>query len=140
MVIIKPAENYSKSELDRLIREFKAGDRAAEFECINFVLGESFGVWHGRARAKICRNLKNHAPDAGLSARLVEKVIWRLENGEFSEQFKDQLTMAIRFAPDRMLKAATLLLDDKKDYVRRYANWVCSAIARADEGHRSGLT
>ena len=131
MVLPKAAQNYTKPELESLISRLKHGDRDAEYECVNFFLAESLGIWHGRARAKICRNLKNHHPDATLRLKLVEKIISRLKTGNFSEQFKDQLTMAIRFSPDKMLETAHRLRDSEKEYVRRYAAWVCNAIDNA---------
>jgi hypothetical protein len=106
----------------------KNDDRDATYECVRFVVAESFGYWHGRARAKICRNLKNRPPDAASRAGLVKTIIVRLETGNFSQQFKDQLAMAIRFAPDDMLEAARRLMESEKEYIRRYAFWICNAI------------
>ncbi len=128
MVSFKHAENYIKPELETLISRLKNGDQDAEYECVIFVLAESFGIWHGRARAKICRNLKHHPPDEMLRFKLVERIIWRLKTGNFSEQFKDQLKMAIRFSPNKMLETAHQLRDAEKEYVRRYAAYVCRAI------------
>ncbi len=128
MGLPKHAENYTKLELDSLISRLKEGDQDAEYECVAFVLAESFGIWHGRARAKICRFLKNHPPDATLRSKLVERIIERLEAGNFGEQFKDQLKMAIRFSPDEMLLAAHRSGQSEKEHVRRYAAWIRNRI------------
>ena len=85
-------------------------------------------LWHNRARAKICRNLKNHPPDSTLRSQLVGVIIDRLRTGRFYEQFSDQLAMAIRFDAQRMKTAAERLLDHKKDYVRRYARRVLHSV------------
>ena len=125
---VKPAAQYEKLELDDLIERLKTDDADAIYECIVFTLAESFGRWHNRARAKICRNLKNRLTDPTLRHRLVDVVIERLRSGRFSEQFKDQLTMAIRFDPDRMHSVATRLQFNGTDYIRRYAQWVLHAV------------
>lgn len=124
----KPAKHYTKQELDNLISLLKCDDSKAIKECVAFTLTESFGLWHNRARAKICRNLKNRqfAPD--LKQRLVSVIINRLETGRFYEQFKDQLAMAIRFDPVRMQAAAEGLNSNETDYIRRYAFHVLQSI------------
>jgi hypothetical protein len=126
--LVKPADNYSKPELIALIDRLKRGDDEVIHELVVFTLTESRGLWHGRARAKICRNLKNHPPDATLQSNLVDTIAERLIYGRFSEQFRDQLSMAIRFAPDRMRTIAESLLTSDKTYVRRYADWVIKTL------------
>ena len=120
----KNAEHYTKTELDALISRMDRSDPEAVEEAIAFTVAESFGIWHGRARAKICRQLKNHPPPPPLRKQLVQAIISRLVSGNFSEQFKDQLAMAIRFEPSIMHDEATRLLDSPKEYVERYAHWV----------------
>ena len=125
---VKPAKQYGKFDLDELIARLKAGDPDAIYECVAFTLAESFGIWHNRARAKMCRNLKSRLTDPTLRSRLVDVIIERLRSGRFPEQFKDQLTMAIRFDLNRMCSEATRLQFDGTDYIRRYAVWVLHAI------------
>ncbi len=128
MPFLKPAESYSKVELDDLIERLKHGDENVAYELVVFTMAESKGIWHGRARAKICRYFKNHPPDVTLSASLVESIIKRLQQGKFSEQFRDQLRMAIRFAPEKMKSIALALSTSELDYVRRYAFWVLQSV------------
>jgi hypothetical protein len=59
---------------------------------------------------------------------MVDAIVTRLIDGRFYEQFKDQLSMAIRFAPDRMAEAAAVAARSDKDYIRRYAAWVRHAL------------
>ena len=125
----KTPSQYSKAELDALIQRANAGDSDAVEEAVHFAVSESFGIWHGRARAKICRRLKNHPPSPVLRSRLVEAILQRLTEGRFSEQFKDQLALALRFEPARTRATAKSLLESPKPYVVRYANWL---IAKSD--------
>lgn len=126
--IWKPAERYCKTMLLDLLERVKQNDADAIEEAVVFCLAESRGVWHGRARAKICRNLKTRDVETHFQDLLVDTICSRLITGNFSEQFKDQLTMAIRFRPQRMLDCATNCLDSKKSYVQRYAAWVLARI------------
>lgn len=92
----------SKQDLQLLIGEVKRGDREATSRAIDFLIVESFGLWHNRARAKLCRHFKNHPPVRVEQERIVDAIVGRLLDGRFSEQFKDQLAMAIRLSPDRL--------------------------------------
>lgn len=130
MSFVKPADNYSKPELTALIDRLKQGDGDVIYELVVFTLAESRGLWHGRARAKICRNLKNHPPDKALQSKLVDTIAGRLKDGRFSEQFRDQLGMAIQFDPDRMQSLAESLLSSDKTYVRQYAGLVLKTLSR----------
>lgn len=134
MLLLKPAASYSKAELYEMIERLKRGDAIVAYELIVFTLAESKGMWHGRARAKICRYLKNHPPDATLRAKLVDTIAGRLRLGKFSEQFRDQLRMAIRFSPEKMQSIAESNLNSEMNHVRRYAAWVMKSI----EGRRRG--
>ena len=102
----KSPESYRHAELQELIERIKAGDADAIEEAVVFTAKESFGLWHGRARAKICRNLKNRTILRHLQDLLIQAISNRLLTGEFSEQFKDQLAMAIRFRPLEMAQCA----------------------------------
>lgn len=120
--------SLTKSELHKLIDDVKAGDHEATARATAFVSAESFGMWHNRARAKLCRYFKNHPPSDDQCRQMVDAIIGRFTDGRFSEQFKDQLSMAIRLAPDKMIDAAALASRSDRSYVRRYATWVCNAL------------
>ncbi len=114
----------TKSELHFLIADVRAGDEDATTRAVAFMCAESFGIWHNRARAKLCRYFKNHPPSADKCTQMVDAVIRRLIAGCFFEQFRDQLSMAVRFAPERMLDAATIASCSDKKYIQRYADRV----------------
>lgn len=59
---------------------------------------------------------------------MVAAVCGRLISGNFYEQFKDQLSMAIRFNCDRMAKAANIAIKSDREYIRRYGHRVLHAI------------
>ena len=118
----------SKGELHDLIAATKAGDPDAIKQSVAFVTVESFGYWHNRARAKLCRHFKNHPPSQKQCDRMVGTIYGRLTTGNFHEQFRDQLSMAIRFNRDRMEEAANIALRSDREYIVRYGNRVIHAI------------
>lgn len=92
--------------------------------CVDFIVAETKGLWHGRARAMMCRRLKHCALGRAHRTVLVGCISGRLESGQFSEQFKDQLRLALHLDPQRTIAAAGNALKSDKPYVRRYAEWV----------------
>ena len=94
--------------------------------CVDFVIAETKGVWHGRARAMMCRRLKHCALGRKQRAQLVEAISERLVSGEFFQQFKDQLRLAIRLDMETTSAAARKTLKSSKSYAVRYAQWVLS--------------
>ena len=120
--------DLTAGQLHDLIDDTKAGDSDAIRHAIEFILVESFGYWHNRARAKLCRYFKSHPPSPQQCNRLVAAICGRLISGNFYEQFKDQLSMAIRFNPDRMRKCGQTALKSDRDYVVRYGHRVLHAI------------
>ncbi|WP_039962531.1 hypothetical protein [Rhodopirellula europaea] len=130
--------SLTKSELHTLINDVKAGDQDAIARATAFVSAESFGMWHNRARAKLCRYFKNHPPSPDQCRRMVDAIINRLTDGRFSEQFKDQLSMAIRLAPDGMADAAALASGSERGYIRRYATWVRNTLDSSETTQDSG--
>lgn len=116
--------SLTKPELHSLIDDVKRGDADAISRAIAFVAAESFGIWHNRARAKLCRHFKNYPPSDGERERMVDAIVNRLIDGQFSEQFKDQLSMAIRYDPDRLSDASNVASTSDREYIRRYADWV----------------
>ena len=130
--------SISKQELHSLIEEVKRGNLDAKAKAIAFVAAESFGIWHNRARAKLCRYFKNHPPTKDACQTLTEAISSRLIDGRFSEQFKDQLAMAIRFDPDQMAETAAIALRSDKEYIRRYAAWTQHVIASSSKVSKNG--
>lgn len=120
--------SVGKSDLHSLIADVKRGDSDATDRAVAFVTAESFGMWHNRARAKLCRYFKNHPPSDDQRDSMVNAIACRLINGRFYEQFKDQLAMAIRFDHLRIAEAANVASNSDKDYIRRYAAWVFHTI------------
>ena len=59
---------------------------------------------------------------------MVDAIVYRLIDGRFTEQFSDQLSMAIRFAPDQLANAAAVASQSEKEYIRRYANGVLQVL------------
>jgi len=94
--------------------------------CVEFVLAETRGIWHGRARALMCRRLKHCHLGRTHSNELLVCIINRLKNGTFSEQFKDQLRLAMHIDHSLVAKASSASLGSQKQHVRRYAQWVIS--------------
>ena len=116
--------SLSKEDLHSLIAQVKAGDHEAIPQAVKFVCAESFGIWHNRARAKLCRHFKTHPPSNEERRQLVEAVSARLIHGNFYEQFKDQLAMAVRFTPEKMREAALIARQSEKEYIQRYGRYV----------------
>ena len=92
--------------------------------CVDFVLAETQGLWHGRARAMMCRRLKHCGLGRAHRTALVACITGRLESGAFSEQFKDQLRLSLHLDRERTLAAARKSLASDRPHVRRYADWV----------------
>ena len=114
----------SKTDLETMIAGVKRVDEDEIARAIVFFRAESFGYWHNRARAKLCRHFKNHPPSPAAQNEMIDAIISRLVDGRFYEQFKDQLRMAIRFSPSQMRDAAQIAANSSREYVRRYADWV----------------
>ena len=85
----------SKPELHELADGLLAEDSFVLERCIDFVCAETVDLWHGRARALMCRRLKHIALNKKQSAKLVQCISNRFSTGAFSEQFKDQLVLIL---------------------------------------------
>ena len=130
--------SLSKSDLHSLIDDVRSGDANAISRASEFVAAESFGIWHNRARAKLCRHFKNHPPPDDQSERMIDAIIRRLIDGRFSEQFKDQLSMAVRFSPSRMSDAMAIASRSERSYIRRYAEWLRHSLNSSSKTSDSG--
>jgi hypothetical protein len=93
-------------------------------KCVEFVLADTKGLWHGRARALMCRRLKHCELNSEQRQQLVNCITDRLTTGTFSEQFRDQLRLAMHLDPKRAFEVAHKCLTGSKEYVRRLATWV----------------
>ena len=94
--------------------------------CVEFVLAETQGLWHGRARATMCRRLKHCELGRTHRANLVSCILARFSDGSFSEQFKDQLRLAMHLDFPKVISASHKCLVSQKPYVKRYAEWALS--------------
>lgn len=111
----------------RALADALPGAQADAIEtCVQFVCTETGtgNVWHGRGRAMLCRRLK-HVPLAQHQRdQLVACILHRLATGRFSEQFRDQLRLALHLDRGKTLAVAQRALGVGKPHVTRYARWV----------------
>ena len=119
-------EELKKRELHILCDRLLSCETAAVEECVAFLEAESFGVWHGRARAMMARRLKHCRLFDAQRDRVVDAILDRLASGRFSEQFKDQLRLVLHIAPARAFKTARKCEAAPAEHVRRYARWILS--------------
>jgi hypothetical protein len=117
----------SKPGLHALADRLLVDEAEAVERCVAFVLVESRGFWHNRARAMMCRRLKHCSLSAAQRAALVACIGARLAAGTFSEQFKDQLRLALHLDLAATRRVAAAGLDSPAAHVRRHAAWVLSA-------------
>jgi hypothetical protein len=113
----------SKTELHALADELVKCDLEAIERCLVFFAGESKGLWHGRARAMMARRFKHCSLSPPQRAKVVASVIRRLETGDFSEQFKDQLRLSLLLDPPATIAACHRAVDSPRTHVQRYAKW-----------------
>lgn len=128
-------ETLSKVELHQLADGLLNPEPWIIERCVQFVLAETQGLWHGRARAMMCRRLKHCALGRTHRSELVTCITNRLSHGNFSEQFKDQLRLAMHLDLEKTLKVSHSCLSNPMSHVRRYAGWVLS-----DEHLKKALT
>ena len=119
-------EALSKTEVRAIADELLTGDPNAVEEAVRFVCAETINLWHGRGRAMMCRRMKHVELSRGQQGRLVVAILGRLASGDFSEQFRDQLRLAMRLDPEGTSKLARRSLKSDKAHVRRFAAWVLS--------------
>lgn len=116
----------SKIELRALANGLLAPEPWVIERCVEFVLAETQGYWHGRARAMMCRRLKHCELGRTHRTKLVACITGRLSAGTFSEQFKDQLRLAMHCDLQHVREVSRECLASGKPHVRRYAEWVLS--------------
>jgi hypothetical protein len=123
---INEFEALTKVQLHELADNLLIEEPAAIEKCVEFIAAETEGLWHGRARAMMCRRLK-HCPLSELQRDLlVVRITERLAAGHFAEQFRDQLRLAMHLDPSHTFKIARGCVTNSKPHVRRYAEWVLS--------------
>lgn len=117
----------SRPQLLALAEGLLIDDCAVRERSIEFILDESRGLGHNRLSALMCRRLKHYQLTESQARRLVEKVAERLLQGNFTEQFKNQLRLARRLDPAKVNQTVHAALAVPKDHVRRYAFWIIEA-------------
>ena len=130
-----PADDFNaldKGGLHHLADRLLFDEPAAIMACIEFIEAETKGIWHGRARAMMCRRLKHCSLSSSQRTRLVSCITERLCSGNFSEQFRDQLRLALHLDSTRVFAAARSCVHDHHDYVRRYADWLLTHLPEAN--------
>ncbi len=121
-----------KGELHAIADRLPLKDPTAISDCIRFIEADSKGLGHGRVRALMCRRLKHCPLSPAQRGRLVTCIAERLCTGRFSEQFHDQLRLALRLDAPRLFAAAHSCMHHSRDYVRRYAGWILSRLPLAN--------
>jgi hypothetical protein len=81
-------ENLDKGDLYDLADGLLSCDREAIERCFEFILAETRGVWHGRARAMMCRRLKHCEIAPERRQRLVDCIMNRLVSATFRSNFR----------------------------------------------------
>lgn len=114
------------SDLKKLADKLIERNPSAVDLCIEFVLEESKGSGHNRARALICRRLKHCQLNEEQRSRLVFCIINRLELGLFYSDFKDQLHLALNLDLPLTLEACKRAKTNSKEYIRNCAEWALS--------------
>jgi hypothetical protein len=122
---LRELESLDKGDLYDLADGLASNEVGAIEKCVAFILADTKGHWHGRARAKMCRRLKHYEINPEQCQRLVTCITDRLAAGAFSEQFYDQLRLAMHLDRKRTFAVAhKCLTSASKEHVRRFAKWV----------------
>ena len=72
----------------------------------------------------MCRRLKHAELSNAQRESLVGVILWRLTSGRFSEQFRDQLRLALQLDVNATLVVAQREVQNTKPHVRRLAEWL----------------
>lgn len=118
--------SLSKLELRALADGLLQPEPGGIERCVEFVIAETQGIWHGRARAMMCRRLKHCSLGRTHRSQLVACITSRLVIGSFSEQFKDQLRLAMHLNLEQTLEVCRKSLSSEKPHIKRYAEWALS--------------
>lgn len=77
-------DSLTKAGLQTLIGDVKRRFPDATSQATIFMASERFGLWHNRARAKLCRYYKNHPPAASECVTKIDAIINHLIDGDCS--------------------------------------------------------
>ena len=122
---LRKLESLDKGDLYDLADGLVSKEVGAIEKCVEFILADTKGLWHGRARAKMCRRLKHCEINPEQRQKLVTCITDRLASGSFSEQYYDQLRLAMHLDQKRTFEVAhKCLTSASKEHVRRFAKWV----------------
>lgn len=119
-------QTMSKQDVRALADELTSGAAHVVERAVRFICAETEGLWHGRGRAMMCRRLKHLNLPRAPRERLLQVILDRLASGHFSEQFRDQLRLALHFDSEKTFATARSAVDSRKEHVRRYARWILS--------------
>jgi len=119
--------NPTKPELLSVAKGLRTCDPLAIERAVAFLLLDSRGHWHNRARAKFSRRLKHCPLSQSQVTALAGRIAARLHSGYFAEQFADQLRLALHLDRDALISAAQGALQSPLPHVRRYAGWVIAS-------------
>ena len=119
-------ENLDKGDLLELNRELEIGAPDAIEMSVRFFCAETRGNWHGRSRAMMARKFKHVSLSSDQAARVMDVILNRLASGNFAEQFRDELRLAIKLDPRRTFDQARISVLSKKAHIQRLAGWVLS--------------
>lgn len=121
---------YTRVELRRMADGLLQTPPTGIAWCVEFVIAESRGVGHGRHRALMCRRLKHVPVEPTDAARIVDRIGERLQSGLYSEQFRDQLRLALHLDRTSLLAVARECADHPRAHVQRQARWVLAHHSR----------
>ena len=127
-----PFAALTREEVRHWAALLRDGDPTQVEACVQFVCAETRGLWHGRGRALMCRRLKHVALTPAQQQRLVDTICTRLLTGRFSEQFRDQLRLAVVLDAAAVRTCAQQALLSEKPHVQRLARWAVGS------GHHNG--
>ncbi|MBS0450642.1 MAG: hypothetical protein JSS14_04965 [Proteobacteria bacterium] len=125
----------TKQQLHAMADRLLADEPEVVDYCIEFVLAETEGHWHGRARAMMCRRLKHCRLGRTHRTKLLDCILRRLRTGEFSEQFKDQLRLALHIDAKKTQLVCEQAMSSERAHVRRYAAWAQAACLKIAACH-----
>jgi len=117
-------ESLTKAELHRMADQLLKDDATGIESCVSFFEATTKGLWHNRARAMMARRFKHCCLTDMQGQRLTSCILARLTQGETAEQFRDQLNLGLYLDAPRFFGAATVLLNDRRKYVRKLAEWI----------------
>ncbi len=125
-----PYDSLTREEARQLCDRLLDGTPEALEDCLSFFEADSKGLWHNRARAKLARRFKHISLSPHQQARVMNAIIRRFISGDFSEQFVDQLHLALRIEASQLYAAAERVSSDAKPHIRKCADWILADRSR----------